>query len=295
MQEKYLQPLIEIMPYLNEIMQDDITTIIFDLRTLRFSAYEPGKRLRAPIKVGDKFEEDSVMLEMKKSKKQFPSIVPKEFFGVPAKGLLTPIIDEKGEVVAVFSVSRSIEVEMKIEEGTSSIFSTMEQLNAGIEEASANSQLLSSFIKGIVDFSAQTQSKVKEIDNIIQVIKSISSQSNLLALNATIEAARAGEAGRGFSVVANEMGKLSSLSKDSAEKVAKSLFEMKNAIETIAEQINKASLTSESQAAVTQELAASVDEIVGVSKQLSEVSKINSVEEMLSNKADNVVIKNKFF
>ncbi|WP_088186517.1 methyl-accepting chemotaxis protein [Desulfosporosinus sp. FKA] len=280
-----LNSFIETLPCLLDVMQDDMTILVYDLESMTFKAVLEGKSLKTNLKAGDSFNDSRGSFKyLKESKRQVRSIVPKGYFGVPAKGCLTPVFDEKGNVVAVVSVSKSMEIETQIEEIVTFLLESFEQLNVGVGEVASGSQELAVFIKETMEFSEKTQQKISEIDGITQKIKTISAQSNLLALNASIEAARAGEAGKGFSVVAKEMGVLSGLSKESTELVSRSLQEIKNAIDTIAKQISKTSLTAENQASATEEIAATSDEIVTTTKRLAQITQISTFEEELAQK-----------
>lgn len=132
----------------------------------------------------------------------------------------------------------------------------------------------------------------QEIGEITELISDITEQTNVLALNAAIQAASAGEAGRGFSVVAEEVQRLAERSGDATRQIAALVRTIQTDTQDAVGAMERSTQKVVEGAKLSDAAGAALNDIDRVSRQLAELIEEISAQASREAESANVVVAN---
>lgn len=238
----------------------------------------------------------------------------KDEIGILADALREIAYRTKHVIINVVDATNNlIDAGMQLSSSSQDLSSGASEQASSIEEVSASMEEMASNIQQNADNAKQTEditnavseqvlngskivlSSVESMEKIadkISIISDIAFQTNILALNASVEAARAGEYGKGFGVVASEVGKLADKTKAAASEIneiSKTSVEIagktKDLMNELVPSIQNSSMLVQEISAASKEQRDASDQINNAIQMLNNISQQNaaSAEEMATN------------
>lgn len=257
-QNELIKSFNNLIPYFQYYFEDEIAFTISN--TEYFLRVVDSKTIKLGAKAGDILPVGCAAYECLKAQKSISIIVPKEVFGISIKAIGVPV-KENGKVVGTIVIAKSLKRKKEMITLTETLSDSLEKINKSLNEINKGVQNVSAANGSIQQNVEKTYDEAQNTDEVLNFIENIARQTNLLGLNAAIESSRAGEFGKGFSVVANEIRKLSISSSESIKQINEVLKNIQNSVMDISDKINTSNNVFEAQVSSIQEITRVIEKL----------------------------------
>lgn len=264
-----LRKALDMVPYINTFFDDDVLIFISDREKIIY--YQPSKELDFKTKVGEPLLEGSAHLRSIETGKTIIENISEDFLGAPFKSYIIPVKDGQSVVGAV-SIGKSLSKKKAVSKIIETLLRSLEHISLGMNDIKQGSEVLDEKNTIIKEKTDEAFESTKNTDEILGLIKGIASQTNLLGLNASIEAARAGEMGRGFSVVAEEIRKLSNSSNESISRIDSIIKNISMSVTDVNSNVEKANEVYAKQSRAIEEINTAISELKGIADMLESLA-----------------------
>ena len=239
MSNEQLTKIVEILPVIKQLFEHDVFITVLDKNGV-MQGYSVPDGVTPMMRVGQVFQDPSgAFNEVIKTGRRKHNYLPKEVMGEAFEGELVPVKDG-GEVVGCVICTYSVDVKNQMSEIANQFQKSVKAIDGSIQSITDGIENLFHMLTEMDRTANSVESDVQNAVEVVRKVSSNASRSNMLALNASIEAARSGESGRGFSVVATEMGKLAKDSGGSAVAINDTLNTITNHLVKIISSIKDA-------------------------------------------------------
>ncbi|ALO42649.1 methyl-accepting chemotaxis protein [Pseudoalteromonas phenolica] len=189
----------------------------------------------------------------------------------------------------ILSVSSVSDSSQQAQQQAGNIYQDTEQGVCLINQTHQDMLGLANKVEQASDVIFELSHSSSEIGSVLEVIETIAEQTNLLALNAAIEAARAGEAGRGFSVVADEVRNLAMKTQESTLNIQKTVSKIQQQAAMAKDMMEQGREEARVCADKNQQLAVALEQILNRAGDIKSTSDVVSEHTKQQDKAINHV------
>ncbi|MEO4053113.1 methyl-accepting chemotaxis protein [Solibacillus sp. CAU 1738] len=256
-------------PYMHMALKEEAIVAVVEKETETIIAYIPGKRIDVGYQVGQKINADDANMHTALNGKNGYVVIPKEVYGVELNAFSFPV-KENGRVVGALAFALPLDNVVKLEKYMSSMNDIIHSLQDRVHTIASHSEELAATSEEINKQAQNALEDAEKTNAVTNLIKSISSQTNLLGLNASIEAARAGQHGAGFNIVAQEVRKLSSQTSTATGNIESSLRNINNNLENLKQNMGQINAATNEQAQLVQDFSEIIEELSVLSREMKE-------------------------